>query len=133
MIVQHKAESFGKKVKFTTVEKRAQLYCDRIKKYSCETIKIEWKKSKTYGSNPVIFYGDQKCTNVSGCGFDKLSTALADLLAFLVTPLSNEYWNIRSKGVCGVSSLENELMKYDWKLEKVANGSDFDVYHIEKI
>ena len=69
--------------KLTTTEKRAQAFCDDIRKYGSARFDVEWIRSATWGANPRIMYGRDKLTNVSGCGYCKHSQALADCLRFL--------------------------------------------------
>lgn len=53
------------------------------------TVSIEWKKNRTWGSNPTaeakIYYSDFNCCyfesgSIGGCGYDKGSTAFAQAL-----------------------------------------------------
>ncbi len=47
-------------------------------------ISVEWKRSKMWGSNPTAsgydYNGSYSSGSISGCGYDKLSTAVADVL-----------------------------------------------------
>jgi len=119
--------------KLNKTEKTAQRFCEWIKRAESAGIIIEWRKSKTWGSNPVILYADEKCCNVSGCGYCKESTALADTLRFLFEPGTPEYSAVWTTGGCGVSSVINTLAKFGWELRKTASSSSSDAFEIRKI
>ena len=67
-------------------------------------ISVEWVKSKTWGMNPhcqaAVWFADgsferSQVFKCSGCGYDKLSTVLADVFnAYLKAPL----WRLTVKG-----------------------------------
>jgi hypothetical protein len=78
-----------------------------------------------------MHYGE-KCTNVSGCGYCKHSTALADALRWLGDTEDQQH-AIRRKGGCGVSSVKDALKECGWKLENVTGGKKYDIYHISRI
>jgi hypothetical protein len=121
------------KAKLTIVEQRAQAYCETIRSTGTGQITIEWRKSKTWGSNPVIEnFAGEKCCNVSGTGYCKESTALANVLRFL--DLSADQRNsIWQTGGAGVSSVIAALQAIGWKLEAIAKTKTADVYKIERI
>ena len=94
---------------------------------------MEWKRSAMYGHNPVIEYQGGKCTNVSGCGYDKESAALATVLRFLFPIESEAHKRVHANAGSGFSSIRDTLEKLGWKLEKTASGKTFDAYTIAKI
>lgn len=118
--------------KLTTVERRAANYCGDLNQYNGGRIVIEWKKSATWGSNPVIESYHGKCTNVSGCGYCKESTALADVLCFLFPVDSDAYNDVRRTGGAGVSSVVTALAKHGWTLEKLCGTKTSDVYDLKR-
>jgi hypothetical protein len=120
-------------MKLSTVQKRAKAYCDLINRFGKTTINVEWKKSAMYGLNPVIKSNDGKCTSVSGCGYDKLSQALADVLCFLMPVDSNAFQVIASTGGCGVNAVESKLAEYGYKLCRTASGKTFDGFTIGRV
>ena len=127
-----------KKMKLTTIQKRAKHFCDRILANNEGSINVEWKKSNMWGMNPVILSGDGKCTNIGGCGYDKLSACLSEVLCFLVDPDKSDadkkaFNNILACNGCGVPRLEAVLLTHGWKLERIATGTMFDCYLISKI
>lgn len=123
------------------------------------TIKIEWSKSKTWGSNPYadadISYADGSCGSVgcftcSGCGYDKESTVVADVceasLSYLLyrkmaegLPDKNDIpYGVHLSpgdkpyfsGGVGMSCYYRILEFLGGKLEHTASGKSFDVYKI---
>lgn len=127
-------------------------------------ISVEWKKSKMWGSNPTAecwytFKGKDgthslyiKSSSISGCGFDKLSTAVAECLNMIPEVLKPLY-QLKEKNMCknnrelfgygsghqilpkfeegvGVSCYPAIFDKVGYKFETVASGKTFDVFTI---
>lgn len=122
-------------MKMTITEKRAKALCEAIKHAISNggsyPITIDWIKSSTWGQNPRIMHNGKKATNVSGCGYCKHSTALAQALRFLGDNEATMH-NIWSKGGCGVSAVTSALLEAGYFLEAVASGKSFDCYKIHK-
>lgn len=121
------------KTKLTTTEKRALAFCESLLKYNGGTINMEWKRSAMYGHNPVIEYRGGKCTNVSGCGYDKESAALASVLCYLFPINSEPFLRVARGQGAGLSSIVTRLEENGWKLEKTASGKTFDAYQLARI
>jgi hypothetical protein len=117
--------------KLTTIEQRAYDYCQRILEWGQADIAVEWKKSSMYGYNPVISSHYGKCTNISGCGYDKLSACLASFLCYMFT--GDAQRSVAVTQGCGVSSVQDALLKLGWKLDRTANGNTFDGFHLSRI
>lgn len=134
------------------------------------TINIEWTKSATWGANPrgegwVRFklpegmHSERKeCAGVTGCGFDKLSTAVANVLNQFAPLLKKLYAykdkelkkgntkNLREmfgygsgygilprlEGGVGVECYPVILDKIGFKFTRISNGKSFDVFQITK-
>lgn len=133
-------------------------------------ITIEWKRSAMWGSNPraeawMRFVNADGQTDIkyaisgyiSGCGYDKQSTAVAEVLNQfneVLKPLylmKNQPKNINKhnrdvfgygagygilpklEGGVGVSCYPAIFAKIGYKFETVASGKNFDVYQITKI
>jgi hypothetical protein len=121
------------KTKLTIVEQRAKAYCETIRNNGAGQITIEWRKSRTWGSNPVIEdYAGKKCCNVSGTGYCKESTALADVLRFL-GETDEQRNNVARTGGAGVSSVVAALQAIGWKIEAIAKTKTADVYQVTRI
>ena len=119
--------------KLTICESRALAYCERLKSNDGGTVAVDWKKSANYGMNPTIEHHGAKCCNISGCGYDKLSAALAAVLCFLFPQGSEDFHGIVRLGGSGESTVRAELAKRGWKLEKSASGKTYDVYDLSRI
>lgn len=118
--------------KLNKTEKNAQNYCNYIKSVGSDTIIVEWRKSATWGSNPVIMWAGSRACSVSGCGYCKLSTALAETLRFLgETP--EQVGKIWQTGGAGVSSVARELAKCGWQLEQLRGTNKTDIFSLKKI
>lgn len=118
--------------KLNKTEKNAQSYCNFIKNMGSDTIIVEWRKSATWGSNPVIEWAGSRACSVSGCGYCKLSTALADTLRFLgETP--EQVSKIWQTGGAGVSSVSQALAKCGWQLEQLRGTDKIDIFSLKKI
>lgn len=128
------------------------------------TVSIEWKKNKTWGSNPSATakasYKNGTCQyfesgSISGCGYDKESTAFANsvnqingLLRSMYEMKQNSEEENNHKlfgygsgygllpyfeGGVGVSCYYGIFEKIGFKLEKTASGKTFDVWTISKM
>lgn len=118
--------------KLTICERHASNMCQDARTYGSITINVEWKRSAMYGYNPVIEWGDGKACNVPGCGYDKLSAALAYVLRFIGdTP--EQRASIRRCSGAGVSSVEHALFSCGWRLTRTASGKSFDAFHLSRI
>lgn len=120
-----------KEPKLTITEKRARHFCEALVRNKGGCINVEWKRSHMWGLNPVIDAYGGKCTNVSGCGYDKLSAALAQCLRFLFPIGSVAYNEVWQTGGAGDSETCKVLSKYGWLLERVGSGKTFDCYQLK--
>lgn len=119
------------KTKMTVTEKRAAAFCEYIRKAGNHSFTVEWVKSATWGSNPRIMHHGEKVTSVSGCGYCKHSTALADALCGLGETEEQRH-RIARTGGAGVSSTKAALAECGWILENVASGKSYDAYVIAR-
>jgi hypothetical protein len=126
------------------------------------TIEVSWRKNSTWGANPtaeayVNGIGFVSSGSVSGCGYDKQSTAVAGVLnqvpqfKKLMFELKNKTKNANLKnhevfgygsgygilpsfeGGVGVSCYDRIFNKIGYKFETIASGKSFDVFKITKI
>lgn len=114
-------------------------------------ISIEWKKSATWGANPTAeatIRGDKwenfSSGSISGCGYDKESTAFAHALnqsfAFRKLIYTNSeklngiygWRGCTLSGGVGVSCYYRIFEAMGYKMTNVGSGKKFDVYHIVK-
>lgn len=121
--------------KLTTTEKRALALCQSIRQSVTDggsyPLTVEWVASRTWGSNPRIMHHGGKCTNVSGCGYCKHSTALAEALRWLGETEDQQH-EIGRQGGAGISSVTRALAEQGWVLEYVTGGKGYDAYTIRK-
>lgn len=129
------------------------------------TVSIEWKKSRMWGSNPKAearvmdaggnFAGMYYTDNISGCGYDKESTAVAQAVnqspVFLralyeykeqhgADKKNHELFGYGSgygvlphlEGGVGVSCFPRIMEKIGFDFKNTASGKAFDVYTISK-
>ena len=116
------------------------------------SVSIEWKASRTWGANPtatVKIFGSEferlVSGSVSGCGYDKESTAFADAInqsrAFRKMLFENsekiagEYGHSNGKfnGGVGTSCYYSIFEALGYKMSKVGSGKWFDVYNVVKV
>ena len=85
---EKKARTEARKADRLALKEAARISAERNQKpIESLTITIEWKKSRTWGSNPnaegvAIFKNGTRATataKCSGCGYDKESTVIADI------------------------------------------------------
>lgn len=126
------------------------------------TINVEWKKSSTWGSNPtaeayVNGVGRVSSGSIGGCGYDKQSTAVANVLnqvpqfKKLLFEYKNKPKNFKLsnheifgygsgygvlpsfKGGVGVNCYNQIFNKIGYEFKTVSSGNTFDVYKVVKI
>jgi len=127
------------------------------------TVSVEWKPSRMWGNNPTAegrFYGSDgfnsyKSGSISGCGFDKGSTAVADVLnqsnALLKALYMVKEQNINTinrdlfgygsgygikpyfEGGVGVSCYNAIFNKIGFNFNCTASGKRFDVYSVSRV
>lgn len=117
---------------------------------------IDWNKSRTWGycpkcellDNKNVFYSDR----ISGCGYDKESTAIAEVLN-QYNPILKRLYQLKNdnikmsnhelfgygsgygikphfEGGVGVSSYYKIFEKIGMKLQKISSGDKYDIYEI---
>ena len=119
------------KTRLTKAEMRALDFCETAKRYGNANFTIEWVKSRTWGMNPTFFWRDGNAVSVSGCGYDKLSAALAQLLSALGST-REECLSIGVLGGSGESSVIDALKAIGWTLRKVAGSRNSDSYTLTR-
>ena len=113
-------------MKLTVMEKRAANACEKIKEYGSYDFQVIWKKSRTWGNCPSIYYHGEKAAYASGCGYDKLSAVLSDFLAPLVAPE-----RLYCHGA-GLSSVQQRLDELGWTLENTYDGKSEDGFRVTR-
>lgn len=129
------------------------------------TISVEWKNNRTWGANPTATiegsyidldgqnrYFHFNGTSISGCGYDKLSTAVAEVVN-MVNPILRSMYIAKNRevtknnrellgygsgygtlprleGGVGVSCYPRIFKEIGYKFETVSSGKMFDVFKI---
>lgn len=122
-------------------------------------ISVEWKKSAMWGANPRAdaydYNGRYDSGSVGGCGYDKLSTAVANVLnqskalikALYIVREQNADTDLRSiygygsgygilprfEGGVGVSCYPAIFEKIGFKFRQTASGKMYDAFEVTKI
>lgn len=118
--------------RLTVTEKRAAAFCASLVQFNGGNVSVDWIKSATWGMNPRIVDRGGKCSNISGCGYCKLSACLAQVLRFLFPINSAAYSEVWGTSGAGESSVMSALAKHGWTLTKNASGKTYDVYTLTK-
>lgn len=122
--------------RMTKAERTARNLCAFIQQnaeggYSTP-VTVEWVRNATWGANPTIRYQNDRCCNVSGCGYCKHSTALADSLQYLGADEEEQSKIARTAGA-GVGSVMQTLESLGWKLTFITSTNKTDTYTIGRI
>jgi len=124
------------------------------------TITVEWKRSQMWGINPtaeayVSGLGMVSSGSISGCGYDKQSTAVANVLnqvpqfLKLMYKLKNKNSKLKNNDIFGYGSGYGILPSFEggvgvncynkifnsigYEFTTVSSGKNFDVYKVTKI
>lgn len=123
-------------------------------------INVEWKRSQMWGMNPnanayINGVGEVSSGSISGCGYDKQSTAVAKVLN-QIPQLIKKMYEVKEnnidvknhelfgygsgygvlpyfKGGVGVGCYNKILNKIGYSFETITSGKTFDVYKISKL
>lgn len=94
---------------------------------------VTWKKSRTWGMCPSI-RNEQGgiMARASGCGYDKGSTVLANVLSHLAETPEGEFAIACTYGA-GERSVQRELLKHGWDLRKGYDGRHEKAYSVIRV
>ena len=107
---------------------RAKAFCDMVISEGYGEFSVIWNKSKTWGSCPSILnHRNEKMAYAGGCGYDKESAVMVELLRFLLP--EGEYL---SGSGAGFNTLVRELDQHGWTLERTYTGKTEDGYKITR-
>ena len=100
-------------------------------------LEVEWKRSATWGSNPHVYdFDGSDCVDVSGCGYCKLSTAMADVLRFLpgLTPeQSAAVWALGGTGESSVLGKLSDLTGGKYQIVGHYWHKGLNVYRVTRV
>lgn len=136
------------------------VFSDNLQPIENITITVDWKKSQMWGMNPnaetfVYGLGHLKSGSIGGCGYDKLSTAVANVLnqipqfLQLMYELKNKHSKLSNRelfgygsgygilpsfeGGVGVSCYDRIFNAIGYEFKTVSSGKTFDVYSVVKV
>ena len=92
-------------------------------------IAIVWRHSRTWGLCPRLEWGREKIAYANGCGYDKLSTVLADVLRWLPDIDHNKIAGTMGAGESGV---RQALAEYGYTLTHVYDGRHEDAFTLTR-
>lgn len=99
------------------------------------TVAVEWVKSRTWGRNPQVRDNNgESCLDISGCGYCKTSTAIANIAAQLPDLSDVERDNIARLGGTGADNTTKGIARFTggrWAC-KLARGGNVDVLHFTR-
>jgi hypothetical protein len=142
--------------------KKELVFSDDLIEIEILTINVEWKKNPTWRSNPtatafVLGIGELSSGSIGGCGYDKESTAVANVLnqipqfRKLMFELKNKGKNHTLKnrelfgygsgygilpnfeGGVGVGCYDRIFNAIGYEFKNISSGKTFDVYQISKV
>ena len=120
--------------KLTTCERRALVFCQSLADNDGGQIQVHWSRGGTYGSQASIYSGTGGlCYRTGGCGFDKLSSCLANVLRFMAPLGADEHRRIWGAGGAGLCSVQDRLAAIGWKLEQIVNSKNLDVFQLSRM
>lgn len=124
------------------------------------TITVEWRKNRTWGANPtaeayVYGLGNLTSGSIGGCGYDRCSTAVANVLnqipqfLQLMYELKNKKSRFNNRAIFGYGSGYGILPSFEggvgvgcydrifnsigYEFKTISSGKTFDVYRISKV
>lgn len=118
--------------RFGKLESRALEYCERLQDTGGDSLTVEWRRNANGENVARIETWQGVAARASGCGYDKLSTVLAELLYWLGdTPEARRA--IRLTGGAGESETIRALAAHGWHLECVARTKSTDRFTVRRI
>lgn len=112
--------------------KRAHALCQSIRESGgAYPVNVEWTNSRTWGYCPRILRNGEKVAYAGGCGYDKLSSVLAEALRWL-GDTDEQHAAIWQAGGTGESGITRALAAAGWTLSRTATGSSFDCFTVSR-
>lgn len=120
--------------KLTTLEKRAVEWCNNLRDFGSSQFEIQWRSSRMYRHIAVIENNSgEKMAIASGCGYDKESKSISNLLCWIFPHGTAAHNAVASCGGCGLSSIQKALLANGWNLDKMAAGKRSDIFEIKRV
>lgn len=120
--------------RLTQTEKNAIRLCADIRRDSPDKtcITVDWKPSHTWGRTAGVYYRGARCSLASGCGYDKLSAALADALRWLFPHGTDAHAAIARAQGTGEAPTIRTLAAHGYTLTPVFQTKTTNAYTISK-
>jgi hypothetical protein len=121
-----------KELTMTRKSKTQELYdlvCTHAREYGSVNINVTWHRNRTWGNCPRLEYNGQEGQSVTGCGFDKLSTVLANALGGLSDSVEGRK-AIEGTAAAGLSATRKALEAQGWGITTTASGQTFDCFEV---
>jgi hypothetical protein len=99
--------------KLTTIEKRAILFCNKIKERGAGECRLKFSRGRDYENCSLLNSSGDKIGYATGCGYDKESSVVADALRFLGNT-EDEIQSIWLCSGCGNDQLIRTLDDLGW-------------------
>lgn len=120
--------------RLSKLEQAARDFCERLPEYErgyAVPFRVVWVKSRTWGNCPSVeTMGETRLAYVNGCGFDKLSAALSQVLRFLPGLSGDERRGIERANSAGFPALVSACARAGWELTQVYSGKAEDGFTI---
>ena len=117
--------------RLTKTEKNAIRLCAGIGKNPL-AFAVEWKPSRTWGRTAGLYWQGLKCSLASGCGYDKLSAALADALRWIFPRDTDAHDEIVLTQGAGERAVAAALARHGYTLAPVFQNKTTNAYTIAK-
>lgn len=115
------------------IETRAKVFAQNLASFATSekrpaTFHIRWRKSSQYGWNPIIEdQAGDRCTDVSGAGYDKLSACLSSFLHWIFPDQVN-----LGNGQ-GVRCVIERMKDRGWILEHTLADNELDIFTLAPV
>lgn len=122
--------------RLSKLEQAARDFCERLPEYEqgyAVPFRVVWVKSRTWGNCPSVeTLGEERLAYVKGCGFDKLSAGLSQVLRFLPGLSVDERRGIERANSAGLASVVSACAAAGWELRQVYSGKAEDGFTIRR-
>lgn len=120
--------------RLSKLEQAARDFCERLPEYEpgyAVPFRVVWVKSRTWGNCPSVeTLGEERLAYVGGCGFDKLSAGLSQVMRFLPGLSEDERRGIERANSAGLASVVSACAAAGWELCQVYSGKAEDGFTI---
>lgn len=123
--------------RLTLTEREAMAWCARLPEYEPGfpvPFRVIWTRSRTWGNCPSVeTLGETRLAYVKGCGFDKLSAALSQVLRFLPGLTPDGRQGIERANSAGLPAVAAACAAAGWELTQTYSGKNEDGFTIRRL